>query len=66
MKKLIIPCILFILLATPTIIAESSITVEATINESVVEDTLLNSPFLILGAIIIANIIMLIYRKVRK
>jgi len=30
------------------------------------EDTLLNSPFLILGAILIANIIVLVYRKVRK
>lgn len=32
----------------------------------VFEDTLLNSPFLILGAIIIANIIFVAYRKARK
>ena len=32
----------------------------------VFEDTLLNSPFLILGAVIIANIIVVVYRKARK
>jgi len=32
----------------------------------VFEDTLLNSPFLILGAVIFANIIVVVYRKVRK
>lgn len=32
----------------------------------VFEDTLLNSPFLILGAIIIANIIVVAYRKAKK
>ena len=32
----------------------------------VFEDTLLNSPFLILGAIIIANVIAVIYRKTKK
>ncbi len=30
------------------------------------EDTLLNSPFLVLGAIIIANIVFVIYRKAKK
>jgi len=65
MKKLIIFYILFILITTPAVLADS-ITIETTINESVFEDTLLNSPFLVLGAIIIANIIVLIYRKVRK
>ena len=32
----------------------------------VFEDTLLNSPFLVLGAVIFANIIVVVYRKVRK
>ncbi|MFB0514678.1 MAG: hypothetical protein ACETVQ_03780, partial [Candidatus Bathyarchaeia archaeon] len=35
MKKLIIPYILFILIATPVVLANSSITMETTINESV-------------------------------
>jgi len=35
MKKLIIPYILFILIATPRVLANSSITMETTINESI-------------------------------
>jgi hypothetical protein len=30
------------------------------------EDSLLNSPFLILGALIVVNIAFIVYRKVRK
>jgi hypothetical protein len=30
------------------------------------EDTLLNSPFLILGAIIVVNVVVLVYRRVKK
>jgi hypothetical protein len=39
--------------------------IEVLANDSL-EDNLINSPILILGALIIANIIAVIYRKVRK
>ncbi len=66
MKKLIVLYILLIPLAISIALADSSMTMEVTVNESSFEDNLLNSPFLILGAIIIANIVALIYRQVRK
>jgi len=66
MKNLIVLYILFILLAISPTLADSSVAPWVGVNESSFGDTLLNSPFLILGAIIIVNIIVLIYRKVRK
>lgn len=66
MKRLIVLYVLFILLAISPTLADSSMAPWAGVNESSFEDTLLNSPFLILGAIILVNIIALIYRKVRK
>lgn len=65
MKKLAIISLFCLLLVASIAPVYASITVQVQANGSL-EDKLLNSPILILGAIILVNIIAIIYRKVRK
>ena len=65
MEKFALALFLCLLLVASTTPVYGSITVKVLTNGSL-GDRLINSPILILSAIIIANIIAVIYRKVRK